>query len=201
MSSMIRRFQSLGFLTATLAVALLLASVRPAAAETYPHARSGWFVGLGLGGGSAALTSGGQSTDREGAAAGSVRVGYDFSPELGVGLEANGWSKSDNVSGVDVTTTLSVGAATLYYHPPGNGLVLRGGVGLGTADASAKLGSTSVSASESGFGFTLGAQYDFRVRRTFSIGPQVDFGWMTLDSFDANYFTVGLSFDWHFIGH
>jgi hypothetical protein len=46
----------------------------------------------------------------------------------------------------------------------------------------------------------MGAAYDFRIRRTFSIGPQIDYSWMTLSDFDANYVNFGLSFDWHFIG-
>lgn len=195
------RALGLAVLAGTLAAAWLVASARPAAAEAFAQKRDGWFVGFGVGGGTAALTHGGESTDREGAPAGSFRAGFDFSPELGLGLETNGWSKSENVSGGGTaTTTLSVGAATLYYHPPTNGLVLRGGVGYGTANAKVQFGSTSVSGSESGFGFTVGAQYDFRVRRTFSLGPTVDFGWMTLSDFDANYVNFGLSFDWHFLG-
>src|ERR1051325_8971185 len=195
------RALGLAVLAGTLAAAWLVASARPAAAEAFAQKRDGWFVGFGVGGGTAALTHGGESTDREGAPAGSFRAGFDFSPELGLGLETNGWSKSENVSGGGTaTTTLSVGAATLYYHPPTTGLVLRGGVGYGTANAKVQFGSTSVSGSESGFGFTVGAQYDFRVRRTFSLGPTVDFGWMTLSDFDANYVNFGLSFDWHFLG-
>lgn len=186
---------------ATLTLAGLLVVAGMARAETYPQKRGGWFIGFGAGGGWAALTNNGQSTDREGAGAGSFRAGYDFSPELGLGLETNAWSKSQDVQGLGTaTTTLSTGAATLYFHPPTNGLVLRGGVGFGSADAKLKVGSTTVTGTNSGFGLTLGAQYDFRVRRTFSIGPEVDWSWMTLDPFDANYLMVGLSFDWHFIG-
>ena len=182
------------------ALASLAAAVRPAAAEGYPQQRGGWFLGFGFGGGTAALTSGGQSTDREGAPTGSFRVGYDLSPEIGLGFESNGWTKSEDIAGETVSTTFDVGAATFYYHPPSNGLVLRGGVGYGGAHASLQNGNTTTTSTETGFGLTLGAAYDFRVRRTFSLGPQIDYGWMTLSDFDANYVNFGLSFDWHFIG-
>jgi hypothetical protein len=185
---------------AIVALASLAAAVRPASAESYPQARGGWFLGFGFGGGTAGLTAGGQSSDRQGAPSGSFRVGYDLSPEIGLGLETNGWTKSEDVQGQTETDTFDMAAATFYYHPPTNGLVLRGGVGAGGAHASAKSGNTTTTSTETGFGFTLGAAYDFRIRRTFSIGPQIDYSWMTLSDFDANYVNFGLSFDWHFIG-
>jgi len=182
------------------ALGSLAAAVRPAAAEGYPQKRGGWFLGFGFGGGTAALTANGESTNREGAPTGSFRVGYDLSPEIGLGLESNGWTKSEDVLGETVTTTFDVGAATFYFHPPSNGLVLRGGVGFGGAHASVQSGNTTTTSTETGFGLTLGVAYDFRVLRTFSIGPQIDYSWMTLSDFDANYVNFGLSFDWHFIG-
>jgi len=74
------------------------------------------------------------------------------------------------------------------------------GFGGGGAHASATSGNTTTTSTESGFGFTLGAAYDFRIRSTFPIGPQVDSSWMTLSDFDANDVNFGLSFDSHFIG-
>jgi len=183
-------------LTIVLLAAGVLAIPALAGAQPHPNTRGpGWFIGFGIGGGSAGISADGSSSDREGGVAGSFRGGYCFTNELGLGLETNGWSKEDS----GVTTTFSTGGATLYYYPASQGLVLRGGLGFGSADVSASSGGVTVSASESGFGFTLGAAYEFRVARTFSIGPQVDYSWMTLDDFDANYFMGALSFDWHFI--
>ena len=180
------------------AVAAWAAAAGPAAAETDAQKRAGWFVGFGVGGGTAGVSDNGSSLERQTAGAGSFRVGYDFDPDLGVGLESNAWSKSEN----SVTNTFSVSAATLSYHPPAaNGLVLRGGIGVGTASATVTHSTTTVSISQSGFGFTVGGQYDFRVRRTFSLGPQIDFGWLSLDNnVTANYVNFGITFDWHFIG-
>lgn len=180
-------------LAAVLVAALLVPAL--ASADPWPQTRGpGWFVGFGLGGGSAGIEIDGFDTDREGGAAGSFRVGYTFTDQVGLGLETNAWTKEEN----GVTFTFSAGAATLYFYPAG-GLVLRGGVGVGTGSVEFDQGGFTVSADEDGFGVTVGAQYDFRVTRTFSIGPQVDFSWMSLDTVDANYVNGGLSFNWYFI--
>jgi hypothetical protein len=70
---------------------------------------------------------------------------------------------------------------------------------VGTADHSTQIGNTTVSTDESGLAFTVGGQYEFRVTRRFALGPQIDFSWMTLDSFDANYINGGVSLNWYFI--
>ncbi|HEY2956349.1 MAG TPA: outer membrane beta-barrel protein [Candidatus Eisenbacteria bacterium] len=180
-------------------VALFAATCVPAlcaAQGPYSHARQGWLVGFGIGGGTAGISVDGNTSDREGGGAGSFRAGYAFRPEYSLELNSNGWTKDDN----GTTLSFSVATAAINYYPGNTGLVLRGGVGFGSADATVQIApNTTVTGSESGFGFTVGAGYEFRVMRTFAIGPQVDFGWMTLDSFDANYVNFGLSFNWYFV--
>lgn len=174
----------------------LLLTAAPARAEDYPQTRQGFFLGLGMGVGNA-----GFSTDpqRETGAAGSFRAGYAVSEQFGLGLESNAWRK--DVEGV--TFTFNVAGPAVYFYPGSSGLVLRGGVGVGSIHASTSSGSTTVSASDSGLGLTVGAGYEFRVARSFSLGPQLDFGWMSIDSGGSsdsiNYVNAGLSFDWHFI--
>jgi hypothetical protein len=136
-----------------------------------------------------------ETTDREAGGAGSFRVGYGFRPDCSLELNSSGWSK--DIDGA--TWTFSTATAAINYYPGGTGLVLRGGVGAGTADATFKVGNVSTSVSESGFGFSLGAGYEFRVTRTFAIGPQVDFGWTTLKNSDFNYVNAALGFNWYFI--
>src|SRR5262249_33794910 len=74
-----RRSPRLAALSTLLAALSLVAGALPVRAQMYPHKRVGWFLGATLGGGSAALSVGGASTDREGAPTGSFRAGYDFS--------------------------------------------------------------------------------------------------------------------------
>jgi hypothetical protein len=176
-------------------LSIMIALPALAAAEPNPQTREGWLVGIGVGGGSAALTSEGSSSDREGGAAASLRVGYAFQPQFSAELDANGWSKED----AGVTTTFSVTTAAIDYYPGAQGIVLRGGLGYGTTSLSAKSGSSSLTASESGFGFLVGAGYEFRLGRTFALGPQIDYSYMTLSDFNVNYVTLGLGFNWYFI--
>ena len=174
----------------------LLLTAASARAESYPQTRTGWFIGLATGVGNAGFAS---EPERETGAAGSFRVGYALNEQWGLGIESNAWRKNVN----DVTFTFNVAGPAVYFYPGSGGLVLRGGVGMGGVHASASSGSVTVSQTDSGLGFTAGAAYEFRIMRTFSLGPQIDFGWMSIDSGgsndEINYVNVGLSFDWHFI--
>jgi hypothetical protein len=95
--------------------------------------------------------------------------------------------------------TVVVRPATAEGYPQARGGWFLG-FAFGGAHASAQRGNITTTSTETGFGFTLGAAHDVRVRRTFSLGPQIDYSGMTLSGFDANDVNLGLSFDWHFLG-
>lgn len=177
------------------ALVVLMTMASLSYAGSFPQTRQGWLVGFSAGGGSAGISSGGESSDREGGAAGSFRVGYAFNPDLSLEYNSNAWAKSKD----GVTIAYSTNTAALNFYPGHNGFVLRGGVGFGSGQLATKVNNSTLTTSESGFGFNLGAAYEFRVTRTFAIGPQVDYGWTTLSDFDANWVTVGLGFNWYFI--
>jgi hypothetical protein len=174
------------------AVVLILAVLTPGQAGAFPQTRDGWLVGFGIGGGSAGVSG---DDNREGGTAGSFRVGYAFQPEVSLELNSTGWSKSES----GTTVTFTVTGVALNYYPGAQGFVLRGGAGLGSASATEKSGSTTFSASESGLGVLLGAGYEFRVRRTFAIGPQIDFGYLNLEDGSVNYVNGCLGLHWYFI--
>src|SRR5262245_3432076 len=67
------RFVSLGVLV--VAAALLTTTVQPARAESFAQKRGGWFLGFGVGGGSAGVSDNSGSRDREGSVGASFRVG------------------------------------------------------------------------------------------------------------------------------
>lgn len=179
-------------------VACVIGALAPSlarAAGSYPQTREGWLVGFGAGGGSAGVSG---DSQREGGFAGSFRVGYAFQPEISLELLSSVWTKSENNTDV----TFSVGGVGIGYYPNAQGLeglVLRGGVGFGDVSVGASSGGTRFSASESGFGFTVGAAYEFRVTRTFAIGPQVDFGYLSINGESANFVNGSLGFNWYFI--
>jgi len=178
-------------------VTLFLALSIPALgrAESHPSTRQGWLVGFGFGGGSAGFSSGGPSSDREGGGAGSFRLGYAFQPQLSLELNSNGWYKEIN----SVTYTLSTVTAAVNYYPGASGLALRAGIGFGGSTAGTHSGNTTTTTSETGLGLTVGAGYEFRLTRTFAIGPQVDYGWTSIDSSDSDYVNLCLGFTWYFV--
>lgn len=177
--------------------AILMSFASLASAGTHPQDHTGWSIGFGVGGGSAGLDIDGIGTsDREGGGLGNFRLGYALNPQLSLAFEGSAWSKSEN------GTTVTFGASTLgVAFFPSEGLVLRAGAGLGTTTVSSSSGSTTLTASESGFGLHGGIGYDFRVARTFAIGPQFDYGYATFDGGSSNWFGVGLNFNWYFIAN
>jgi len=161
----------------------------PTTARAHPQTRDGFFIGLGLATGSAAVDFGSGSTDRESGSGGSFRLGWTVNPKFALGLENNSWftSSDEAVAAMGATTF----AASFF---PAEGLVLRGGVGLGyEGEASDGLGGAG------GFAWTVGTAYEFRVTRSFAIGPQIDYTRLSLDNIDANYYNVGVSLNWYFI--
>lgn len=175
--------------------AMLLACASVAAAGQYPQDHNGWTIGFGVGGASAGVSlDGGGSSDREGGGMGNFRVGYPLSEEVSLQLEGNAWTKSEN----DVTLTFDATTIGIAFFPS-EGWVLRGGVGFGQTKLSADLGNTTVTSTETGIGLHAAAGYEFRLARTFALGPQVDFGYATFDGGSSNWFGAGLNLNWYFL--
>jgi len=181
---------------AVIGLAVLVAfTSSPAAAESDAQIRQGWLVGLSAGGGSAQTTSNAGNSDREAGIAGSVRVGYAFTPTLSLDLSSNAWGKDKS----GTTVTFSFAGPMLSFYPGATGLVLRGGVGVGTTTNSTTFGNTTISSHESGVGVSVGAGYEFRVTRRFALGPQVDFTWTDQDGYNTNHVNGSLGASWYFL--
>jgi hypothetical protein len=182
------------FITVAASVAaLLLLPAGIATAGQWPHERDGVVLGVNLGGGSAGVNILGFDLDREGGAAGNIRVGYAFQNQFALGLEGNAWTKE--VDGV--TWSFSVVGAAFTYYPSGQGFYVRGGIGSGKVEIKASSGSRSVTASDTGPGLLGAMGYEWRLSRTFALGPQVDYGYAKVnDDLSINYvnFTVGANF-------
>lgn len=183
------------WLCVSLVVLTLGFATTAATAGTYPQDHDGWSIGFGLGGGSAGVSiDGAGSSSREGGGMGNFRLGYPLNERVSLALEGNAWTKSEN----DVTVTFGTTTVGVAFFPS-EGLVLRGGVGFGSTTVSTSFGSTTVSSTETGFGMHGAIGYDFRVARTFALGPQVDVGYSTFDGGSSNWFGLGLNFNWYFI--
>jgi hypothetical protein len=84
------------------------------------------------------------------------------------------------------------------FYPGGQGFLLRGGVGYGTISFSATSDNFTASIHESGFSAVGGIGYEFRVKRTFALGPTVNYSYISTDSFSANWVDGELAFTWYF---
>ena len=148
-----------------LVVGMLVAILFPVTAGAHPQTREGFYLGLGFGQGSMTESYNGGSLDAVSGSGGSFRLGWVVNPRLGLGLESNSWVTLDEYGGAAVGT--STFAVSVF---PAEGLVLRGGVGAGYSG-----GAGGGVSGDTGFGWTAGAAYEFRVMRTFAIGPQIDY--------------------------
>ena len=153
-----------------------VASPSVASPASHPQERHGFWIGLGVGAGSALATCDGcESGHRETSVAGYVKLGGTLNERLLLGGEVNIWSKTEE----GVTVNLSDFAATLTLYPePSSGFFLKGGVGFSLVDTEFREGSTTVTVDPGyGLGLIAGAGYDVRVGKNISITPAVNFWW------------------------
>lgn len=187
-----RRSESRAWLDRRIALAALCALgtiLLPVTAGAHPQTREGFFLGLGLAKGSMAQTSDGVSSDRIGGSGGTFRFGWVINPKFALGLENNSWVTSDASGAAAVGT--STFAASVF---PAEGLVLRAGIGAGYGG-----GAGDGLSGDYGLGWTVGAAYEFRVARTFAIGPQIDYAHASFSYVEQNFVNLGLSMNWYFI--
>jgi hypothetical protein len=164
-------------------------------AQSNPGYHKGFWIGLGLGGGS------NLSDIAEGARGGFsayLRLGGSLNQRFLIGGEVIGWGR--DIQGA--TYSLSNVNATLLFYPQGAGLHLKGGLGFAGWASYSSSGSTTTTTTAGGFGGTVGAGYDVRIGSNIFLTPNVDFLYQQVD--DAVYafntasillFTLGLT--WH----
>lgn len=151
---------------AALAVVALLGVAQPLAAQHRGGylARQGFFIGVGLGYGSAGFSCSGCPTDRTSGISGNFRLGTALNPNLTLGLETNGFQKTED----GVKGTLGQAGLSANYYPSATGnMFVRGSVGVSYGlldDGTDEIKST-------GAGVGLGLGYDFYVGRTLSVTP------------------------------
>jgi hypothetical protein len=169
--------------------AVLLAS---SASAQQAQTRQGFWIGGGMGYGSLGMSCEGcGDIDREGGASGYFKLGGTIRPNILLGVEGNGWRKSEG------TLTLTMGnfsGAAYWYPMTTTGLFLKGGVGYSTLRVSDDvLGD----ASDSGFGLLAGLGYDIRVSRSLSITPVANWFRGGFDGGSANVMQLGLGVTSH----
>lgn len=139
--------------------------------------RGGFFFGIGAGYGSNWIScSQGPtpetcaSTTQANGFAGFFKIGAHLNQTFSLAFESNGWFGSVESSDLWQSNWSAVG----YFYPGGGNLMLRGGLGLATAEFSFPVGPTRVIATETGFGATVGVGYDFPVGFVAVLNPVVN---------------------------
>lgn len=177
------------------AIALQFALAPALRAETHPHARNGFMIGFGIGGGSVGVEDG---DDREASFTGNFRVGGALRQDLALHLEAGGWTKEFDGDLGDVTWTFSSANAAMSWFPGGGGTFLRPGVGLATVRAEIDAGNVTISEDETGLALLFAVGHEWRLTQKFALGPHGEITWMTFDDFgEANLLALNLDFDWY----
>ena len=148
-------------------LAVLTTSASVARAQ-YPQRREGFWIGFGLGYGSANVTCDTcGSGPRTGGVTAFLKLGGTPSRNLLIGGAINAWSHQSG----GATETMGNVTASLYYYPVASGgLFLTGGVGFSDYNVD-----TSPSYDGTGWGFTAGVGYDVRVGRNVSLTPVANF--------------------------
>jgi hypothetical protein len=185
--------------------AALLALATPALAQSSAHARQGFTVSFGLGGGSVGLSCETCSSDRLNGLSGYLRLGGAIRDNLIIAGESHGWTKSEG----GVTSQVGYLMAVAQWYPqPSGGFNLSGGAGFGMLREEDPDPTTGFLLESYGGALQIGAGYDWRVGRNFSLTPYANFlmmgggepkidGTSVGGSLNANVLQFGLGFTWH----
>ncbi len=202
-TQILRTFAAVALLSAP---AALQAQGRATARPAMPsNERDGYSLSLGLGGGSQGYKCAGCATDRESGASGYLRVGKGMTPNLMMGLELNGWNKTE--TGGKLSAGM-LSAIAQYYPSRTNGFFLKTGLGIGRTVIEDNVSVPSRKLQSAGLGYQVGMGYDLSIARRWSITPYVNYlatsgangelnGVSTNEKFDSNYLQYGLGLSWH----
>ena len=169
-------------------LALLLSLGASPLAAQHAQTRDGFWFGAGLGVGS--LGCDGCGGDRTNGASGYLKLGGTLNPHVLLGVETNGWYKSE--SGVSLSQGSLTGAA--YWYPSlSSGFFAKGGVGYARLHADTGFGSGS----SSGFGILAGLGYDLRVGSNTSITPVANWFRGSFEGGSSDVFQLGLGVTLH----
>jgi hypothetical protein len=182
--------------TVLLAFALVGSLTSAASAQDASPRRSGFWLNVGFGWGSAVFNCDGCDTDRESGVTGQFALGGTLSPQLLIGVESNGWYKEEN--GIKSLLGTSFAAVAYYYPSVERNLFLKGGVGL----ASYLFDNGSVD-DDQGIGLLGGVGYDLPIGAKASITPVATFQYGImgdangLEGVSHNIISLGATFTLH----
>lgn len=171
--------------------ALLLACTWSTAEAQHPQTRDGFWIGLGMGYGSMGLSCDVcDGIEREGGLSGYFKIGGALAPNLLLGAETNGWTKSEG----GATVTQGNASAALYWYPAvASGFFMKGGLGWSVLSLDSDFGDDS----DSGFGLVGGVGYDVRLGRNVSITPVLNYVRGSFDGGSTNVVQLAAGVTFH----
>lgn len=132
-------------------------------------ARSGVWVGAGMGWGSALPSCPICARDRSGGLSGYLRTGTTVTDRVLVGVEANGWYKGTE----DLRQIVgSASVITMLYPRVDSGLYFKAGLGLTRFEARPRDDDPKATANT--FGVNVGVGYELRTMGSFSVVPYMN---------------------------
>lgn len=151
-----------------LALLTAVSCVASAARAQYPQRRDGFWIGFGLGYGSANIMCDAcVSGSRTDGITGFVKLGGTPSRNVLLGGAINSWAHSDG----SVTESMTNITASAYLYPAArSGLFVTGGLGFSNYHVN-----SAPDFDGTGWGLTAGAGYDIRVGRDVSLTPVVNY--------------------------
>jgi hypothetical protein len=172
-------------------LALLLSLGASPLAAQHAQTREGFWVGAGMGYGSLGLSCEGcASVDRTGSVSGYVKLGGTLRQNILLGVEMNGWTKSEGAGRV----TMGNLSGAAYWYPMANqGLFFKAGGGYSNLSADDGVNS----ASDGGFGVLGGLGYDIRAGRNLSITPVANWYRGKFNNGSANVLEFGVGVTSH----
>jgi hypothetical protein len=169
-------------------VAAIAIAAQDSHAQMNAPVRDGFFIGLGLGGGSFGCSG---CVDRQSGMSGHLKLGTALNSQWLAGVESSAWTKEEGGARL---THANLSAMAQFYPVATNGFFLRAGVGVSSLEASVP---GFGSGRETGLGLTAGLGYDVRVGSNFSVSPYGTFGGGDHEGGSANTFQLGLGVTWH----
>jgi len=181
----------MGTLRVTGFCALLTAVLATSAFAQQAQTRQGLWIGGGMGYGSLGLSCDGcGDVDREGGLSGYAKVGGTLRQNILLGVEFNGWTKSE----LGATVTMGNMSGAAYWYPMATqGLFIKAGAGYSILSVEDDFGD----ANDSGLGVLAGVGYDVRVGRKLSITPVANWFRGGFDGGSANVLQLGVGVTSH----
>lgn len=159
-------------------VLAVLSCAAAVAQAQYPQRRDGFWIGFGVGYGSANVSCDNcVSGSRTGGPTLFLKLGGTPSRNLLIGASLNVWAHPTD----SLTETMGNITASLFYYPmTKSGFFLSGGLGFSAYNLD-----SSPEVNGSGWGLTAGVGYDVRVGRNISLTPVVNYTYGALGDFDV----------------